>query len=120
MKGIVTKDFKIEVDDKLLLIDCKVDPSLIGSEVDFIIVTDDVTDYARIVDYDVVEYCSTQDDYFTIPGKQLKKLIERVYSEGFNQYEITEAGLDSFDPDSFARWQMSNLTQFKNGTGPSI
>ena len=30
MKGIVTKDFKIEVDDKLLLIDCKVDPSLIG------------------------------------------------------------------------------------------
>jgi len=113
MKGLVNQDMTITVDNKNILLET-LDSSKIGVEVDFIIVTDDVTDYARIVDH--IDFISIpSDEVYSIPKKILIKLIESSYQEGYNTYEIVEAGLESFDKSSFANWKINDLIKYKHG-----
>lgn len=48
-----------------------------------------------------------------ISEEDLKNYLSKAWTEGFNTYEMVEAGLETRDPDGYARWILSKI---KNDT----
>lgn len=44
-----------------------------------------------------------------IPEADFFNLIKEAYRHGYAQYEIVEAGLESFDPEGYADWCIHKL-----------
>ena len=44
-----------------------------------------------------------------IPEEKLLTLLENAYKEGFNTYELANAGLEPYDPITYALYIMSKL-----------
>jgi hypothetical protein len=112
MTGIVDIDMTINVNGKRIPLEIK-DESKIGSAVDFIIVTDDIFNYARIIEHSRYKEEVHPRPTYNIPEFIVLELIECAYKEGYNQYEIVEAGLEPFDKTGYAKWKIGDLTKYR-------
>jgi hypothetical protein len=46
---------------------------------------------------------------FTITYDELLLLLKEAYRNGYATYEMTDAGLEPYDADGYARWVLSGL-----------
>ena len=49
-----------------------------------------------------------------IPEEKLLTLLEKAYKEGFNTYELVDAGLEPYDPITYALYIISKLKKTQN------
>jgi hypothetical protein len=49
-----------------------------------------------------------------IPEEKLLTLLENAYKEGFNTYELAEAGLEPYDPITYALYIIFKLKKTQN------
>lgn len=49
-----------------------------------------------------------------IDKEDLRKIIKEAYRHGFASFEMVDAGLESYDADGYANWQLIKLKHTKN------
>jgi hypothetical protein len=50
-----------------------------------------------------------KEEIFTLTGKELFDLLVKAYNNGFNQYEMVEAGLEPKEAELSADWIITRL-----------
>jgi hypothetical protein len=51
------------------------------------------------------------EEKFTLTYQELFNLIQKSYKQGYCDYETIEAGLEGYDPESYVRYIITQLSQ---------
>ncbi len=53
---------------------------------------------------------------FNISYQALYILLKNAYKEGFNTFEMVEAGLEPYNPDGYSDWIVKTISKYDNKT----